>query len=51
VENIHAVVTQDSRLPNVLLAELLGVAKEAARQILDKRFAEKEDLFEDLPPS
>jgi hypothetical protein len=46
VENIRAVVTQDRLLPTVLLAELLGVGKEAARQILGKRSAEKEDLFE-----
>jgi hypothetical protein len=32
----------------VLLVEHLGVGKEAARQILEKRFAEKEDLFEAL---
>jgi hypothetical protein len=30
----------------VLLAQLLGVGKEAAKQILDKGFAEREDLFE-----
>lgn len=37
---------QDRRLTTVLLAELLGVGKEAARQILEKRFLGKEDLFE-----
>lgn len=37
---------QDRRLTTVLIAELLGVGKETARQILEKRCAEKEDLFE-----
>jgi hypothetical protein len=46
VENIRAVVMQDGRLATVLLAERLGVGKEAARQILQQGFTEKEDLFE-----
>jgi hypothetical protein len=48
VENIRAIVMQDWRLTTVLLPEHLGVGKEAARQILEKRFAKKEDLFEDF---
>jgi len=46
VENIRAILMQDWRLTTLLLPEHLGVGKEATRQILKNRFAEKEDLFE-----
>jgi propanediol dehydratase small subunit len=46
VEKAQAIVMQDRRITTTLLAECLGVSKKAARQILEKRFAEKADLFE-----
>jgi hypothetical protein len=36
----------DGRLTTRLRSEHLGVGKEAVRQVLEKRFAERGDLFE-----